>query len=927
MVQNLFYLLERAANSTSGKQLLFYDSDKLEHYSRALSYHDLLQNAREDAKEVRRLYLATPSSVILLHFDNHFDNIRWLWATVVAGLLPALSTPMSNDLESRKRHLTHLQHMLDRPIILTTKSLQSDFDAVGDLNVKTLEAHGYLGSDEIYNDFSSTKLPNEASDFFDTQNRSLVLHGAHKRPEDAAVLMLTSGSSGNAKAVVLRHRQILCAIEAKSQFHGTAQEDVFLNWINLDHVANLTEVHLHAMSLAAGQIHIQASSLLSQPRTFFDLVDRHRVSYTFAPNFFLASLKRALESRQESSNRKWDLSCLRACISGGEANVTDTVKAFSNLVIPYKATLDVVRPGFGMTETCAGSIYNNHCPQNDIDSRREFCSLGSCIPGMKMRVKLDDGTMASPNQVGSLELSGSMVFSEYRNNPVATKESFTDDGWFVTGDLAFLDDKGHLVLAGRSKETVIVNGVKYFPHELETAIEEADIPGLLPSYTAVFAHRPKGSDTEVFVIVFSPSYDSSDIETRVAAFDQITKAAVLQTGARPFAIIPLLKSLLPKSTIGKLSRPKLREAFESGAYASIHAENEKLIRAYRAKRIKMPSDEVEKVILGCFVSLFNVPCEEAALKASLFDWGVSSIEIIRLRNSIQKELKLTQEIPVITIISNPTIESLAKAVRDLQKRRDYNPIVTLQARGFKTPIFVVHPGVGEVLVFLNLAKYITDRPLHAIRARGFDGEPYFKDILEVVDTYYDAIQKTQPKGPYALAGYSYGSMLAFEISKKLEANGEKVGFMGCFNLPPHIKFRMRQLDFVEVLLNLSYFLDLISEDYAHDISPAMHNLTNDHVLDFIISKASPTRMTEMALTKVKLYRWAELAFAMQRIAQDYDPSGSIDNMDVFYAIPLSAVAKSKRDWMENHLSKWQHFVRRDVRYTEVDGTHYTMVRR
>ncbi|KAI7080916.1 hypothetical protein KC356_g9387, partial [Hortaea werneckii] len=148
---------------------------------------------------------------------------------------------------------------------------------------------------------------------------------------------------------------------------------------------------------------------------------------------------------------------------------------------------------------------------------------------------------------------------------------------------------------------------------------------------------------------------------------------------------------------------------------------------------------------------------------------------------------------------------------------------------------------------------------------------------------------------------------------------------GCFNLPPHINFRMRQLDFVEVLLNLSYFLDLISEEYAHDISPAMHNLTNDHVLDFIISKASPARMTEMALTKVKLYRWAELAFAMQRIAQDYDPSGSIDNMDVFHAIPLSAVAKSKRDWMENHLSKWQHFVRRDVRYTEVDGTHYTMM--
>ena len=152
-------------------------------------------------------------------------------------------------------------------------------------------------------------------------------------------------------------------------------------------------------------------------------------------------------------------------------------------------------------------------------------------------------------------------------------------------------------------------------------------------------------------------------------------------------------------------------------------------------------------------------------------------------------------------------------------------------------------------------------------------------------------------------------MIAFETTKILEQNGDSVQFLGSFNLPPHIKFRMRQLDWVEVILNLSYFLDLISETYAHEISPHMHTLpSNDAVLDFIISKASTARMAEMALDKQKLTTWANLSYRMQAIAQDYDPEGMVQRMDVFYAKPLAAVAKSKQQWLGkcSHLSEHRY---------------------
>ena len=482
-------------------------------------------------------------------------------------------------------------------------------------------------------------------------------------------------------------------------------------------------------------------------------------------------------------------------------------------------------------------------------------------------------------------------------------------------------------MTGRAKESIIVNGVKYFPHELESALESAGIEGLTPSYTVVFPHRPKGGQTEVFCVVYLPTYDPHNTVARVAANDAISRVCVMQSAVKPYQVIPLEAHLLLKSSLGKISRTKIRTAFESGAYSAYRKVNEEILTEYRMGQREAPSNSVEARILALYAELFDLSEDEIGVNTSLFEMGVSSIEIIKLKTKIQLELKLDVEIPVITMMTNPTIRGLAAALKKLQEPKKYSPVVTLQASGAKIPLWLIHPGVGEVLVFLNLAKHIVDRPIYALRARGFDeGETYFNDIPEVVSTYHNAIKEVQPSGPYAIAGYSYGSMLAFEVTKVLESKSNQVQFLGVFNLPPHIKFRMRQLDWVEVILNLSYFLDLISEAYAHEISPEMHALSShDEVLDFIISKAPPARMTEMALDKQKLENWADLAYRMQAIAQDYDPAGTVSGMDVFYAVPLAAVARDKRQWREEHLSKWSDFVATPPRFHEVEGAHYTMI--
>ncbi|KUJ06386.1 putative non-ribosomal peptide synthase-like protein [Mollisia scopiformis] len=903
--KNLFQLLQKAAAGTAGNGISIYSPGGIAQVGLRLSYVDLLTSSSLKAGLLSQIDGIKDDSVVLLHFDNHRDGIEWFWAVSIAGYIPAISTPFTHDVEARKKHLIHLQTVLKNPIILTSEHLVPEFLDLECLSIRTIESIQAGKNEGI--------VP--------ILNRGLL-----KKGDDIAALMLTSGSTGHAKAVTLRHNQMLTSVSGKSIHHSTTPKDKFLNWIGLDHVANLTETHLHSMNLAAEQVHVQASDLLVDPLRFLIFIARHRITHTFAPNFFLASLRTALEKPEPFAGDILDLSCLRVLISGGEQCVVETCQALTSLLHKYGVHGEVIRPGFGMTETCAGSIYNRNCPSYDISNQSEFASLGSCVPGISMRVTSDSGEVVAKNEIGNLEVSGPIVFEEYFNNSKATAESFTQDGWFVTGDRALIDATGRLQMTGRAKENIIINGVKYFPHEVETALEEARIDGVTPSYTAVFPHRPKSSQTEVLCVVYLPSYDADDVLARVKATDAISTICTMQCGVRPYDIIPLTAVHLPKSSLGKLSRAKIRTAFETGVFAEFKTNNDTLLQEYRASQRQAPTNGTEASILKVFSETFDIPEEDIGINTSLFEMGVSSIEIIRLKTRIESELSLPNEIPIITIMTNPTISALSLALLELSNPKEYNPIVTLQSGGSKTPLFLVHPGVGEVLVFLNLAKYIVDRPIYALRARGFDAdEKPFTSIPEIVSTYHTAIKRVQPTGPYAIAGYSYGSMLAVEIAKVLESDNEEVKFVGVFNLPPHIKFRMRQLDRISVLLHLAYFLDLMTEEHAHAISPAMHLLSPDEVLSHVLEQSPQARLSEMALDTDKLRKWTDISHGLHVIAHDYDPSSSVSKMDVFYAIPLAAVAKDKQDWMENHLSKWDGFVNEEVKFHEVDGAHYTML--
>ena len=615
---------------------------------------------------------------------------------------------------------------------------------------------------------------------------------------------------------------------------------------------------------------------------------------------------------------------------GGEANVVANLVEMAELLAQFGVHDDFLRPGYGMTETCAAAMYGCDCPSYEVERGLEFSTVGNGISGIETRIMKDNNDQAieieeaNINEIGNFQLSGSVVFSEYYNNPLATKNSFTRDGWFITGDKGFIDDHGYLNLTGTSRETIIINGVKYFPHEVETAIEESLITGATPSYTAVFPHRPSGSQTEELCVVYLPTFDLSDAKARTETATSISQVCIMIASVRTYRIIPLPKEQLPKSALDKLSRAKIRTAFEEGAYRGIEEENSRIIKAHRMTEQGPPATGLEESITRIFCEMFDVATEDAWVGSSLFDFGITSIELIAFKQRIQTKLTHSMRIPVVMLMNNPTIRGMAEVLSVIsQGTRPYNPVVTLSNKGTKTPLWLIHPVTGEVLVFVGLIKYIIDRPLYALRARGFEkDEKVFSNLDEYTDSYYTHLKTTQPSGPYAIAGYSEGALVAYELSKRLEANGDKVAFCGNLDTTPKPSPTV-MYSHTDALIHLSYIIELLSKEDALAVLEKLRKGTYEDAMTYILDVVPSGRLEELELDRAKLQKWCEVTYSLYDLIRNYQPSGKVQNLDVFFARNSGIV--DQVSWMTDHLDLWREHSRTSVECYECDGNHHSML--
>jgi hypothetical protein len=290
----------------------------------------------------------------------------------------------------------------------------------------------------------------------------------------------------------------------------------------------------------------------------------------------------------------------------------------------------------------------------------------------------------------------------------------------------------------------------------------------------------------------------------------ISRVIVLEIGAA----LSLNMTVMQKSALGKLSRGQIKTAFDQGKPNAFPEADQIALNKYKLLNFIPPAIKTERILRHEFCDIPNMNVDEFSVNGLLHGiryhiHPVDQTEAPNRRNLISTQSNLhshthgesNNPVPHQKSLNPPRTDS---AHESPVENHSYNPVVTLQSTGHKSPSFLIHPGLGKILVIFNLATYFTDRPVHALRARGFEAnEDCFTSIEEAVRCYYAAIKRFQYTGSYAIAGYSHGAMLAFETAKGLTVRGDHVGFVGSFNLPPHFKFRMRQLNWGECLLHLA----------------------------------------------------------------------------------------------------------------------------
>ncbi len=347
-------------------------------------------------------------------------------------------------------------------------------------------------------------------------------------PHDLAVLQYTGGTTGRAKGAMLTHRNLMANTLQTCAWLPDARKghEVCLAVTPFFHVYGMSSVMNFALALAG--------TLILLPRfntkDVLQAIERYRVT-TFGgvPTMYIA-----INNSPETP--KYDLSSIRACISGAAPLPQEVAHEFERL------TGGRLREGYGLTEAAPVT----HC--NPIGGSLRPGSIGVPFPDVEARIiSLDDGRDLPQGEVGELVVRGPQVMAGYWHAPDATL-AVLRDGWLLTGDMAYMDADGFFYIVDRKKDMIIAGGFNIYPREVEEVLYEH--PAVLEAVVAGVPDPYRGETVKAFIVLKEGASATAD---EIIAFSRTRLAGYKAPRAVEF------RAGLPKSLIGKHLRRVLVE--------------------------------------------------------------------------------------------------------------------------------------------------------------------------------------------------------------------------------------------------------------------------------------------------------------------------------------------------------------------------------
>lgn len=345
--------------------------------------------------------------------------------------------------------------------------------------------------------------------------------------DDLAAILYTSGTTGRSKGAMLSHDNLASNSLSLVGYWRFTDKDVLIHALPI--------YHTHGLFVATNVTLFSRASMIFLPKLDPDLIIKLMARATVlmgVPTFYTRLLQNPALSRETTKH-------MRLFISGSAPLLAETHREWS------ARTGHAVLERYGMTET-------NMNTSNPYDGERVPGAVGFPLPGVSVRVtEPETGKELPRDEIGMIEVKGPNVFKGYWRMPEKTRLEFRPDGFFITGDLGKIDDKGYVHILGRGKDLVISGGFNVYPKEIESEIDA--MPGVIESAVIGVPHADFGEGVTA-VLVCNKGAD-------------ITEGAVLKALDGRLAKFKMPKRVfvvdeLPRNTMGKVQKNVLRDTYK-----------------------------------------------------------------------------------------------------------------------------------------------------------------------------------------------------------------------------------------------------------------------------------------------------------------------------------------------------------------------------
>ncbi|MGX9355872.1 malonate--CoA ligase [Roseobacteraceae bacterium S113] len=344
---------------------------------------------------------------------------------------------------------------------------------------------------------------------------------------DLAALLYTSGTTGRSKGAMLTQKNLLSNAQTLAQEWHFTSEDVLVHALPI--------FHTHGLFVATNVMLACGGSIVFMPRFDTATITAWLPSATVmmgVPTFYTRLLADPDFTREVCAN-------MRLFVSGSAPLLAETHIAFE------AQTGHQILERYGMTET-------NMNTSNPYLGERRPGTVGVPLPGVELRVTDGDTEAAlAQGEIGQIEVRGPNVFLGYWQMPEKTKAELRDDGFFITGDLGRIDDKGYIQIIGRNKDLIISGGYNIYPKEIELVLD--DQTGVLESAVIGVPHADFGET--VLGVLVAQTDNPPDLEGIMASIRE-----ALARFKHPRKLVMVKE--LPRNAMGKVQKNVLREEFK-----------------------------------------------------------------------------------------------------------------------------------------------------------------------------------------------------------------------------------------------------------------------------------------------------------------------------------------------------------------------------